>query len=170
VYVGDPTTEPNEPTEPKELKERLAGEIREALKAGQKVRLAALRLLSSSIHNREVELRRQLTGDEFREVVAREVRRRGESIEAYERGGRDELVAREREEHEVLSTYLPPQLSDAEIDALVDEAMTSTGAAGPGDLGKVMGHVMARARGKVDGSAVQARVRARLTELGGATS
>ncbi len=154
------------------LKGRLADEIRQALKSGQKVRLAALRLLSSSLHNREVELRRPLTDEEFREVVAREVRRRGESIEAYERGGRPELVAREREERDVLSAYLPPPLSEQEIDALVAEAIAATGATSQKEMGKVMGHVMARAKGKVDGSAVQARVRARLSEadVGGTTS
>ena len=144
------------------LKDRLGEEIKQALKSGQKVRLAALRLLSSSLHNREVEVRRPLTEEEFREVVAREVRRRGESIEAYERGGRPELVAREREEREVLSAYLPPQLSEEEIDVLVVEAIAAIGATSEKDMGKVMGHVMARAKGKVNGSAVQARVRARL--------
>lgn len=144
------------------LKDRLAEEIKRALKAGQKVRLAALRLLSSSVHNREVEMRRPLTEEEFREVVAREVRRRGESIEAYERGGRPQLVAREREEREVLSAYLPPQLSEEEIDALVTEAIAATGATSEREMGKVMGHVMARAKGKVNGQLVQARVRAHL--------
>jgi uncharacterized protein YqeY len=151
------------------LKDRLAEEIKQALKAGQKVRLAALRLLSSSVHNREVEMRRPLTEEEFREVVAREVRRRGESIEAYERGGRPELVAREREEREVLSAYLPPQLSDEEIDALVTEAIAATGATSEMEMGKVMGNVMARAKGKVNGKAVQARVRTRLGGRGQAT-
>jgi uncharacterized protein len=151
------------------LKDRLAEEIKQALKAGQKVRLAALRLLSSSVHNREVEVRRPLTEEEFREVVAREVRRRGESIEAYERGGRPELVAREREEREVLSAYLPPQLSDEEIDALVTEAIAATGATSEMEMGKVMGNVMARAKGKVNGKAVQARVRTRLGGRGQAT-
>jgi len=144
------------------LKDRLAAEMREALKAGQKVRLSALRLLSANVHNREVELRRPLTEEEFREVAAREVRRRGESIEAYERGGREELAAREREERDVLSAYLPPQLSDQEVDALVEEAVAATGATSEREMGKVMGYVMGRAKGKVDGGAVQARVRKRL--------
>lgn len=148
--------------EPGALKERLAAEIRDALKAGQKVRLSALRLLSAAVKNREVELLRPLTDDEFREVAAREVRRRGESIEAYERGGREELAAREREEREVLSAYLPPQLSDLEVDALVEEALAATGATDIREMGRVMGYVMGRARGKVDGAAVQARVLARL--------
>ncbi|MDP9342669.1 MAG: GatB/YqeY domain-containing protein [Actinomycetota bacterium] len=168
--MGDEATEATKATKATDLEERLAAEIRTALKSGQKVRLAALRLLSSSVHNREVELRRPLTEEEFREVVGREVRRRGESIEAYERGGREELAAREREERDVLSAYLPPQLSEEEVDALVDEAIAATGATDLKEMGKVMGHVMGRAKGKVDGSAVQARVRARLGELGSPTS
>src|SRR6059058_19876 len=105
------------------LKDRLAGEMREALKAGQKVRLSTLRLLSASVKNREVELRRELSDDEVREVAAREVKRRTEAIEAYDGAGRDDLASREREEREVLQAYLPPQLSESEVEALIDEAI-----------------------------------------------
>ena len=146
------------------LKERLAVEMREALKAGQKVRLAALRLLLASVKNREVEVRHELSDDELREVAVREVKRRVEAIEAYEKAGRDELAAREREEREVLQAYLPEQLSSEEVDALIDEAIAATGAASAKELGKVMGFVMGRAKGRVDGSAVQARVRELLSE------
>jgi len=144
------------------LKDRLAGEMREALKAGQKVRLSTLRLLSASVKNREVELRRELSDDEVREVAAREVKRRTEAIEAYDGAGRDDLASREREEREVLQAYLPPQLSESEVEALIDEAIGATGAASAKEMGKVMGFVMARARGKVDGGEVQAKVRERL--------
>jgi uncharacterized protein len=150
--------------EPSALKDRLSTEMREALKAGQRTRLAALRLLSAAVKNREVELLRPLSDEEFVEVVARQVKQRRESTEAFESAGREDLAAREREEREVLEAYLPEQLSDAEVDALIDEAVAATGAAGLGDLGKVMSHVMARARGRVDGKAVQASVRARLAQ------
>lgn len=149
-------------TQPSALKERLAAEMRDALKAGQKVRLSALRLLSAAVKNREVELLREVTDEEFQEVVAREVRRRTEAIEAYEAGGRGDLASREREEREVLQAFLPPRLSEQELGALIEEALRATGARTVGDLGKVMGYVMARARGRVDGAAVQARVRERL--------
>jgi uncharacterized protein len=144
------------------LKERLAGEMREALKSGQKVRLAALRLLLASVKNREVELRREVSDDEFREVAGREVKRRVEAIEAYESAGREDLAAREREEREVLRAYLPEQISVEQVDALIEEAIASTGATSAREMGKVMGFVMSRAKGRVDGSAVQARVRERL--------
>ena len=144
------------------LKQRLADEMREALRSGQKVRLAALRLLLASVKNREVELRREVSDDEFREVATREVKRRVEALEAYEKAGREDLAAREREEREVLRAYLPEQLTPEETDALIDEAIATTEATSARELGKVMGFVMARARGRVDGSAVQARVRERL--------
>ena len=144
------------------LKERLASEMRESLKAGQKTRLAALRMLSASVKNREIELRHELSDDELREVASREVKRRTEAIEAYDAAGREDLAGREREERDVLQAYAPEQLSDDEVSALIDEAVAATGAASPQDMGKVMGFVMGRARGHVDGALVQARVRERL--------
>jgi uncharacterized protein YqeY len=144
------------------LKERLAVEMREAMKARQAVRLSALRLLTASVKNREVELRHPLSDEEFVEVAIREVKRRREAIEAYESAGREDRAEVEREEQQVLQAYLPAALSDDEVDAIIEEAVASTGASGPGDMGKVMGQVMARGRGRVDGKAVQERVRARL--------
>jgi uncharacterized protein YqeY len=144
------------------LKERLAAEMREAMKARQAVRLSALRLLSASVKNREVELRHPLSDEEFVEVAIREVKRRREAIDAYESAGREDRAEVEREEQRVLEAYLPPALSDQEVDAIIEEAVAAVGAAGPGDLGKVMGQVMAKARGRVDGKAVQEKVRARL--------
>jgi len=148
------------------LKERLAAEMREAMKARQAVRLSALRLLAASVKNREVELRHPLSDDEFVEVAGREVKRRKEAVEAYEAAGREDRAAREREEQSALETYLPEALGDREIDRLIEEAIAATGATGPGDLGKVMGQVMAKARGRADGKLIQARVRERLTPRG----
>lgn len=145
-----------------DLKQRLSQEIKESLKAGEKVRLSALRLLSAAVKNREVELRREVSDEEFLEVVAREVKRRKEAAEAYEKGNRQDLVDREREEQAILEVYLPAGLSDPEVEALIDEAISATGASEPGELGKVMAHVMAKAKGRVDGGRVNALVRSRL--------
>jgi uncharacterized protein YqeY len=145
------------------LKARVAEELKEALREGQKTRLATLRLLTASVKNREVELRRELTDEEFLEVVAREVKRRSEALEAYESAGRGDLVAKETEERDVLQVYLPAQLTDEEMVALVDKAIAETGATEIKDLGKVMGHVMAAAKGRVDGKRVQQTARARLS-------
>jgi uncharacterized protein YqeY len=144
------------------LKERLAEEMRAALKGGEKIRLGALRMLSAAVKNREVELLRPVSDEEFVEVATREVKRRKEAIEAFAAGGREDLVAKESEEQRVLESYLPAGLTEDEVATLVEQAIAATGAAGPGDLGKVMGYVMGKARGRVDGKEVQARVRARL--------
>jgi uncharacterized protein YqeY len=145
-----------------ELKTRLRREMTDALRAGDRVRLGALRMLSAGVTNREKEVGHDLSDDELREVAAREVKKRTESIEAFDRAGRRDLVDKETAEREVLSDYAPEMLSDAEVDALVDEAIEATGATSQKEMGKVMGAVMARAHGRVDGRAVQAKVRTRL--------
>jgi len=153
--VSDPT-----------LKERIHQELTDAMRSGDKVRLGTMRMLTAAIVNREKEVLHDLSDDEVREVAAREVKRRTESIEAFEQGGRDDLVRKEIAEREILLAYAPEQLSDAEVDALIDEAIATTGATSPKEMGKVMGIVMGGAKGKVDGSVVQAKVRARLGEDG----
>jgi hypothetical protein len=144
------------------LKTRLQTEMRDALRSGDKVRLGALRMLSAGITNREKELRHELSDDEVREVAAREVKRRSESIEAFAKGGRQDLVDKETAERDVLDAYAPDRLSEAEVDALVDEAIEETGATSMKEMGKVMSAVMASGKGRVDGNVVQAKVRARL--------
>jgi uncharacterized protein len=147
---------------PETLKARIAEERKQALKAGEKVRLGTLRMLSAAVKNREVELGRELTDDEVTEVAIKETKRRTEAIEAYENAGRQDLVDKERAERDVLAAYVPEGLSDDEVAAMVDEAIAATGATQMSDMGKVMGMVMGRAKGRVDGSKVQALVRERL--------
>jgi uncharacterized protein len=147
---------------PGSLKARLAGEQRAALKAGERLRLSALRLLSAAVTNREVELGHPLTDDEFEDVARREVKKRREAVEAYSAAGREDRVRAEADEQQVLEAYLPAGLSEGEVDALIEEAIASLGATGPGDLGRVMGQVMAAARGRADGKTVRSKVRARL--------
>jgi uncharacterized protein YqeY len=144
------------------LKATIQAETVAALKAGEKVAVGALRMLTAAIVNKEKELRRELSDDEVREVAAKEVKKRTESIEAFESAGRQELADKEQAERQILRAYAPEQLSDEQVDALIEEAIASTGASGPQEMGKVMGVVMAGAKGKVDGSVVQAKVRARL--------
>jgi uncharacterized protein len=144
------------------LKTKVHDEMTSALRAGDKVRLGALRMLSAAITNLEKELRRDVTDDEVRDVAGREVKKRNESIEAFEGAGRTELAEKERAEREVLAAYAPEQLGDAEVDALIDEALLATGATSVKEMGKVMGAVMAKGKGKVDGTIVQQKVRVRL--------
>jgi uncharacterized protein len=144
------------------LKARLASEITAALRAGERVRLSALRMLSAAVTNREKELRHELSDDEVRDVAAREVKKRAESIEAFEGAGRRELADKERAEREAIAGYAPQPMSDGELDALLDEAFASTGATSERDLGAVMRFVMGKAKGRVDGKVAQEKVRARL--------
>ena len=146
-----------------ELKDGIQAGIRESLKSGDKVRLSTLRLLSAAVKNREIEVLRELDDDEVREVAVKEAKRRKEAIEAYEVGGRLELADKEKAELELLQVYLPEQLSEAEVDALIEEAVALTGASSMKEMGKVMGAVMAKAKGKADGTQIQAKVRARLS-------
>ncbi|MGH2692935.1 MAG: GatB/YqeY domain-containing protein, partial [Actinomycetota bacterium] len=123
------------------MADTLSTQIREAMKAGDRTRLATLRMLSASVKNREVELGQELSEEEFVEVVSREVKRRKEAAEAYEGAGRPELEERERAEQAILETYMPEQLSDEEITTVVEEAIAATGASNPKEVGKVMAHV-----------------------------
>lgn len=144
------------------LREDIQDQTKQALKAGEKTRVSTLRLLSAAIKNREVETGRELEDNEVRDVAVKEAKKRREAIEAYDKGGRDELAAKEREELEILQVFLPEQLSDAEVDAMIDEAVASTGATSMKEMGKVMGIVMAKAQGKADGNAIQEKVKAKL--------
>lgn len=149
--MGDPT-----------LKEQVHEQMTAALRAGDKLRLGALRMLAAAITNREKEILHELSDDEVREVAGKEVKKRSESIEAFGSAGRTELAEKERAEREILRPFAPEQLSDAEVDALIDEAISSTEASSMKEMGAVMGAVMASAKGKVDGSLVQRKVRERL--------
>jgi uncharacterized protein len=151
--VGDPT-----------LKAQVHEQMTAALRAGEKVRLGALRMLAASITNREKEVMHELSDDEVREVAGKEVKRRTESIEAFGSAGRTELAEKERAEREVLQPFAPEPIADAEVDALIDDAISATGATSMQEIGKVMGAVMASAKGRVDGSVVQRKVRERLAE------
>lgn len=145
-----------------EVADRLTAQIKEALKGGDRIRLATLRLLAAAVKNREVELGHELTENELMEVAGREVKRRKEAAEAFDGGGRPELAEKERAEQAILETYLPEQLSDQDLERVIDQAIAASGAAGPGDVGKVIGHVMAAHKGRVDGGAVNRMVRERL--------
>lgn len=148
------------------LKTQITDEMKSAMKAGDKMRVGALRMFLAAIQTKEVEgaTARELSDDEIRQVAAKEVKKRGESIEAFENAGRDELAAKERAEREILEPYAPPRVDESAIDALVDEAIAATGATSVKEMGIVMGAVMSKAKalGQVDGAVVQAKVRVKL--------
>jgi len=144
------------------LKTEIHQQMTAAMKASDELRLSTLRMLISAIRYKEDELGHELSDDEVRAVAGSQVKKRTESIEAFEQAGRSELVAKETAERELLAAFAPEQLSDEAVDALVDEAIASTGATTMQQMGQVMGAIMAKAKGQVDGSVVQAKVKARL--------
>jgi len=144
------------------LKTEIHQQMTVAMKARDELRLSTLRMLISAIRYKEDELGHELSDDEVRAVAGSQVKKRTESIEAFEQAGRSELVAKEAAEREVLAAFAPEQLSDEAVDALVDEAIASTGATTMQQMGQVMGAIMAKAKGQVDGAAVQAKVKGRL--------
>jgi uncharacterized protein YqeY len=148
-----------------ELKERLRADLNAAMRARDQVRMRTLRMALSSITNEEVAgaSARQLSDDEVMKVLTREARKRREAAEAFGAAGRDEQAAAERAEGEVLAGYLPAQLSDDELSALVAAAIAETGASGMSGMGQVMKTLTPRIAGRADGARVAAQVRRRLS-------
>ena len=145
------------------LKDRITDDMKSALRAGERERLSTVRLLLAAIKQREVDERITLDDSQVLAVLEKMVKQRRESITQFESGGRADLVAKESAELAILQGYLPAQLSDSEITALIDEAIRSSGAASLKDMGKVMGAVKAKAQGRADMGALSARIKERLS-------
>ena len=144
------------------LKERITEDMKTAMRSGEKDRLAVIRLIQSAIKQREVDERITLDDAQITSVLEKMIKQRKESIAAFEKGARPDLVAKEAAEIVILQPYLPAQMGEAELDALIAEAIASTGAASIKDMGKVMGIVKSKAAGKADMGAVGARIKAKL--------
>ena len=147
------------------LRERIQSDITAAMRSGDALRRDTLRMAESAIYNAEKRDRREYSDDEVAAVLSREVKTRRESVAAFRKGGREDLASKEEGEIAILAVYLPEQLSEVEIAALVDEAIAATGAAGPRDMGKVMGFLSPRTRGRADGRVVSQAVNAALAKL-----
>tara|TARA_Y100000310_G_scaffold125815_1_gene124543 strand:+ start:225 stop:725 length:501 start_codon:yes stop_codon:yes gene_type:complete len=155
-------------------KQEIQDQLKESMKEGNEVKTGALRMLLSSISNKEKEKRFQvtkqdsgkseedlakeseLTEEEIQSLVATEVKKRKEAKEAFEKGGRDEAAQKEQQEMELLQAFLPEQMSEQEVEAVVKEVIAETGASSISDMGKVIGIVMGKVQGKADGGAVSA--------------
>ncbi len=144
---------------PGAIQHRLEEDLKAALRARDTLRTSTIRLARAALKNAEIERRRPLNEAEVIEVLRREVRRRREAIEAFTRGGRDDLVEKEQLEMAVLLGYLPAQLEEAEIHRIVAEVVAEVGATGGGEFGRVMGPVMRRVAGRADGRTVERIVR-----------
>ena len=148
------------------LKERITEDMKSAMRAGEKDRLGVIRMLQAAITQREVDERITLDDSQVTSVLEKMVKQRRESIAQFQAGNRADLVAKETAELALLQGYLPTQLSDAELDALISAAIAQTGAASVKDMGRVMGIVKGQAAGKADMGAVGARIKARLGGAG----
>jgi uncharacterized protein YqeY len=140
------------------LKEKIVSDLKDAMRAGQATRRDTLRLLDSAIKNTEIEKKKRETGlsdEEVLEVIGKAVKQRQDSIRQFEDGGRPELAEKEKVELEILMPYLPAQLSEDEIRVIVKDVIAKAGATSPADLGKIMGQIMAKVKGKADGNIVR---------------
>ena len=133
------------------LRERLHDDTTAAMRSGDGLRRDTLRMVQDAIYKTEKAKRVTLSEDEVLGVITREVKTRRESVDAFRKGGREDLASKEEAEIAILSDYLPQQLTDDELRALVDEAVAATGAASARDLGKVMGWLSPKIRGRADG-------------------
>jgi hypothetical protein len=146
----------------RELRSRIRTDMNAALKAGERERVGVLRMLLAELRNKEIEKGRPLTEDEALAVIASGVKSRQESVEQFRAGRRPDLANREEAEIEVVRGYLPAPLSPQELEGLVEQAIAETGASGPKEMGKVMGWLMPRVRGRADGAEVSRRVKEKL--------
>jgi uncharacterized protein YqeY len=144
------------------LKAQLTSDMKDAMRAKERDRLGVVRMLISAVKSAEIDSKKELSDNDVLAIIEKQVKQRRESIKQFTEGGRDDLVAKEQAELEFLTPYLPEPLSEAELDALIDELIESTGASSVKDMGKVMGQLKARAQGRVDLGAAGGRIKARL--------
>ena len=145
------------------LKERITEDMKAAMRSGEKERLGLIRMITSAIKQREVDERIMLDDIQVLSVLDKMIKQRKESLVQFQAGNRQDLVDKEAAEITLLQGYLPSQLSEAEIDDLIKEAVAATGAASIKDMGKVMGLIKAKAQGRADMGAVGAKIKARLS-------
>ena len=146
------------------LKETIAADLIVAMKAREKLKVSTLRMTLSAFTYVEKDKRRELTDEEMLETVGREVKKRRESITEYTKAGRTDLSDKEEAEVAILAVYLPEQLSDAVLREIIETAVRETGASGPGDIGKVMGSVIPKTKGRADGKKINEIVRSLLAD------
>jgi uncharacterized protein len=144
------------------LKERITDDVKSAMRSGEKERLGVIRMITAAIKQREVDERISLDDAQVLSVLEKMIKQRKESLEAFKSGNRQDLADKEAAEITLLQGYLPSQLSATELDALINEAVASTGAASIKDMGKVMAIIKSKAQGRADMGAVGAKIKAKL--------
>ena len=146
------------------LKEKITEDMKNAMRAKEAARLATIRLLTSAIKQKEVDERIEVNDEQVLSIIEKMIKQRKDSITQFEAGGRQDLADIEKSELVILSTYMPAALSEAEVQAEVQAAVAASGAAGPQDMGKVMGVLKPKLAGRADMTAVSAMVKAALTK------
>lgn len=148
------------------LEKKIAENLKEALKAGDKVKVSVLRMLISSINNKKIEARvKEMDDDNVLGAIQKTVKQHKESIEKFKEGGREDLVVKESAEMAILEEYLPEPVSAEELAKIVAESIAATGAASPADMGKVMNDVMSKVKGRADGKLIGGMVKEKLAGL-----
>ncbi len=145
-----------------DLKDRIASDMKEAMRAKDAVRLESIRLLRAAIQRREVDERVTLNDEDVVGVLQKMIKQGKDSIDQFTKGGRDDLVAKEAATLAVLETYLPEQIDPAELSRLIDQALSETGAQGVRDMGKVMAWLKPHVHGRADMGAVSAKIKEKL--------
>ncbi|HTC38813.1 MAG TPA: GatB/YqeY domain-containing protein [Steroidobacteraceae bacterium] len=144
------------------LKERITDDMKAAMRSGEKERLGTIRMITAAIKQREVDERISLDDGQVLSVLEKMIKQRKESLEQFKAGNRADLADKEAAEITLLQGYMPSQLSAAELDALITEAVAATGATSIKDMGKVMGLIKTKAQGRADMGAVGAKIKAKL--------
>jgi len=143
--------------------EKINSEMVLAAKAQDKVRLSALRMMKTAIHNREIDLKRKMNETEFLQLLSSMVKQRKDSIDQFKKGGREDLVNKEETELKVIQEFMPDQMSEEDIDKEIGKAISEVGAVGIKDMGKVMKILMPKLTGKADGKMVGEKVKEKLS-------
>ena len=145
------------------LKDQLTQDMKSAMKQKEQVRLSTIRLVRAAMKNREIELGEELNDEEVIKVISTLVKQHKDSIEQFQKGGRDDLVEKEQAELGILESYLPQQLSEEDVKALVKEAIEAVSATSMKDIGKVMKYIMPKVQGRADGKMINQLVKEHLT-------
>ena len=141
------------------LQDRIETAMRDSMRARDERRTQTLRMAMSAAHNRQIELGKALTDEDYIDILGKQVKQRSESVEAFRAGDREAMAVNEEAEAAILAEFLPEPLSGGELEGLVRAAIAETGATSPADLGKVMGKVVPQTKGRADGKAVSDLVR-----------
>jgi len=146
-----------------EIDEKVNREMVLAAKAKDKVRLSAIRMIKTGIHNREIDLKRKMNEAEFLQLLSSMVKQRKDSIEQFQKGGREDLVEKETAELKIIQGFMPEQISEEDVDREIEMVIKEIGAAGIKDMGKVMKVLMPKLTGKADGKLVGDKVKEKLS-------